>query len=238
MISIHPPKQLPDESARSWVYRSILEAIVYLDVEPTTLLDTGELQAIFNVSRTPLREAMIQLAKEGFVTLLPQRGSYVAPIDLEEVEKTLFIRVCLEKEILPQACECCTDATFCDLKYVLDCQLNASPESDNRTLHALDERFHLVYYEACRRGNVWTHLRNTNLHYVRFRILNIPMRGMKEFTDIQHRNLYNALFDRDKRKVIEVIEHHLDIDNWTGKTLVEKNPEWFTAASRGFSPVR
>lgn len=233
MTLIQPPNQHPNESARSWVYRSILEAIVYLDVKPTTLLDTGELQAIFNVSRTPLREAMIQLARDGFVKLLPQRGSYVSPIDLDEVEKARFIRVCLEKEILAQACDSCDDATYRELRYVLDCQRDAAAGGgDNRALHGLDEKFHRIYFEACKRGNIWTYLRSSNLHYLRFRILNIPMQGMREFTYNHHESLFKALVDRDKAKAASVIEQHLNTDNWTAKNLFEETPDWFTWSGR------
>lgn len=229
-----PIKLLPknhDESARSWVYRVILEAIVHLDLEPTIMMGTDELQALFNLSRTPIREALIQLASEGFVTLMPQRGSYVAPIDLSEVEKARFVRLCLEKEILTIACGCCDQPTLRSLRYLLDCQTDALAANDDRLLYELDEKFHYAYYGVCNRANIWTYLRSNNLHFYRFRVLNMTMRDMRRFTYHNHEDLYDALLRRDRQKAIATIELHLDLSKWGASNLQDKYPHWFVTSA-------
>ena len=216
-----------DESARSWVYRNILEAIVHLDLEPTIMMGTDELQALFKLSRTPIREALIQLASEGFVTLMPQRGSFVAPIDLAEVEKARFIRLCLEKEVLSQACDCCDAATIRSLRYLLGCQADALAANDDRLLYELDEKFHNTYYNVCQRENIWSYLRGNNLHFYRYRVLNMTLHDMRRFTYQNHEDLCDALERRDKKAAIAVIETHLDLSKWGAGDLREKNPHWF-----------
>ncbi|MDR1536267.1 MAG: GntR family transcriptional regulator [Planctomycetota bacterium] len=226
MFSLRLLPKNPDESARSWVYRVVLEAIVHLDLEPTAPLDTDELRALFQLSRTPIREALIQLAQEGFVTLLPQRGSYVAPIDPAEVEKARFIRLCLEKEILARACSCCGQAAYRTLRYLLDCQADAIEANDDRLLYELDEKFHATYFEACRRGNIWAYLRRNNLHFHRFRVLNMTMRDMRRYTYRHHEELFATLRKRDEKAAVAAIENHLDIGKWGASDMLKRNPRW------------
>lgn len=230
MLSIKLLPKNHDESARSWVYRVVLESIVHLDLEPTTMMGTEELQAIFGLSRTPIREALIQLAKEGFVTLMPQRGSYVAPIDLAEVEKARFIRLCLEKEILGIACGTCDQTSYRALRYLLDCQVDAIATNDDRLLYELDEKFHSTYYASSKRGNIWNYLRGNNLHFYRFRVLNMTLHDMRRYTYQNHEDLYDALLRRDKKAAIAAIEKHLDISKWGARNLLEKNSHWFVSS--------
>ena len=60
---------------------------------------------ILNLSRTPVREALIELSKVGLVEIQPQRGSYIAKIDYELIEESRFMRLVLENAVLKLACE-------------------------------------------------------------------------------------------------------------------------------------
>ena len=227
MPEIRPSPQGRDESARSWAYRVILEAIVRLDLKPTATLDFGELEAVFGLSRTPIREALIQLEREGFVRLKPQRGSYVAPIDLDEVEKARFIRLCLEKEVIVRACDRRDAALLRSLRYLLDCQREALDANDDRRLYELDEDFHRAYYDSCGRGNIWDYLRGANLHFYRLRVLNMTIKDMRLLTYQNHEDIREALSRRDRGAAVAAIEAHLDLGNWSVGAVMEKTPEWF-----------
>jgi DNA-binding GntR family transcriptional regulator len=63
------------------VYDSLKQAIVDLTLEPGAPLDEVRLAERFDMSRTPVREALVRLAAEGLVTQLPNRNTIVAPID-------------------------------------------------------------------------------------------------------------------------------------------------------------
>src|SRR5215475_11730651 len=76
----------------------IRNAIVHLELPPGTFIDKGALCARLGVSRFPVSEALGRLADEGFVEVLPQRGTRVARIDLAECRQAMFIRRALEAE--------------------------------------------------------------------------------------------------------------------------------------------
>src|SRR5947208_3726261 len=76
----------------------VRDAIVRLDLPPGTAIDKAALCARLGVSRFPVSEALGRLAAEGFVEVLPQRGTRVARIDLADCQQATFIRRALEAE--------------------------------------------------------------------------------------------------------------------------------------------
>ena len=60
---------------------------------------------ILHLSRTPVREALIELNKVGLVESQPERGSCIAKIDYELIEESRFMRLVLENAVLKLACE-------------------------------------------------------------------------------------------------------------------------------------
>src|SRR5712671_2827640 len=80
---------------------------VQRELPPGTAIDKAALCARLGVSRFPVSEALGRLAAEGFVEVLPQRGTRVARIDLADCRQAMFIRRALEAEairaIVPRA---------------------------------------------------------------------------------------------------------------------------------------
>ncbi len=68
----------------TYVYQRLREGILSLDYVLGANLDEARLVESFGLSRTPVREALIRLAADGLVVLLPNRGAQVAPVDLAD----------------------------------------------------------------------------------------------------------------------------------------------------------
>lgn len=68
----------------AWLYEKLRKAILSLSVQPGENLEERELVERFGISRTPVREALIRLASDGLVVLLPNRGARVAAVDLSD----------------------------------------------------------------------------------------------------------------------------------------------------------
>jgi len=78
----------------------IRDAIVRLDLPPGMAIDKAALCARLGVSRFPVSEALGRLAAEGFVEVLPQRGTRVARIQMGDCRQAMFIRKALETEAM------------------------------------------------------------------------------------------------------------------------------------------
>ena len=87
-------------SAREVAYETIRSRIITMELKPGDELNDRELAQELGISRTPMREALIMLNIAHMVTIKPQSGTHVAPIDLKLMEMEQFARFTLEKEIL------------------------------------------------------------------------------------------------------------------------------------------
>ena len=77
----------PKGTGTKWAYEEIRGQILSLQLAPGADLDEQSLLKSIGVSRTPIREALIQLAAEGLVEILPNRGARVSRIDLAGVRE-------------------------------------------------------------------------------------------------------------------------------------------------------
>ena len=91
--------RLSAENARTYALRVLQYNIINLELVPGSTVSENELSAILNLSRTPVREALIELSKVGLVEIQPQRGSYIAKIDYELIEESRFMRLVLENAV-------------------------------------------------------------------------------------------------------------------------------------------
>ena len=78
-------------TSTAWIYERLRGDILSLSIDPGEDLDEAGLVARFGMSRTPVREALIRLASDGLVELLPNRGAKVAAIDLSEFPRYIEV---------------------------------------------------------------------------------------------------------------------------------------------------
>ena len=95
----------PRETGRDYALRTIKDNIIHLELAPGSMVSENELAAAMGLSRTPVREALIELSKVKIVEIYPQKGSAVALIDYDLVEESRFMRKVLECAVVELDCE-------------------------------------------------------------------------------------------------------------------------------------
>ena len=98
-------ERLARETGREYALRVLKENIVGLDLLPGSMLSENEIASCLNLSRTPVREAFIELSKVKIVEIYPQKGSVVSLIDYNMVEEARFMRHVLECAVVELVCE-------------------------------------------------------------------------------------------------------------------------------------
>ena len=98
-------KKLPGENARMYAHRIILDNIINLELPPGSAISENDLSVSLNLSRTPVREALIEMTRLDLVKIYPQKGSFVSKIDYDLIEESKFIRLSLELAALRLLCE-------------------------------------------------------------------------------------------------------------------------------------
>ena len=98
-------ERLPRETGRDYALRTIKDNIITLRLEPGSQISENELAAEMNLSRTPVREALIELSKVKIIEIYPQRKSVVSLIDHELVEEAKFMRSVMGCAVVQLDCE-------------------------------------------------------------------------------------------------------------------------------------
>ncbi|RQR36045.1 MULTISPECIES: GntR family transcriptional regulator [unclassified Burkholderia] len=83
------PAEATKETGTARVYLTLRNEILTMKIAPGTHLDELGVGERFSVSRSPVREALVRLSAEGLVTILPNRGNIVTPIDFQRVPEFL-----------------------------------------------------------------------------------------------------------------------------------------------------
>ncbi len=103
-------ERLPRESGGEYALRTIKENIISLDLAPGSQISENELATEMGLSRTPVREALIELSKVKIVDIQPQKKSTIPLIDYDMVEESRFMRDLLECAVAELDCEMASPA--------------------------------------------------------------------------------------------------------------------------------
>ena len=91
---------LPKTNLRDRVSQALRSAIISGEMEPGVVYSAPSLAARFGVSATPVREAMLDLVREGMVTIVPNKGFRVTEVDDASLDQTTQIRQLLEPPVV------------------------------------------------------------------------------------------------------------------------------------------
>lgn len=184
------------------VTEALREMIVGGELPPGTLLKQRHLAQRFQVSPTPVREALRRLESEGLVTYDVHRGSRVTSIDREEQEENFRILAELESLASALAAEKLTDT---DLEEIRALEQGFAECRDERSAKDSNRAFHFRIYECARSPLLLTLMR---LLWRAFPNGPQVWRPHEESVE-QHRRLVAALAERDAEEAAEITREHV-----------------------------
>lgn len=191
------------------VYERVRRAIITLAMLPSEALSEKELSLQLGVSRTPVREALIRLADEGLIDILPQRGSFVAPIRIKDVEEAQFIRESLEVAVVKRLANKCSPSFLADIKANLSQQDVAVANEDGDLFLELDEVFHRSFCEAAGLSKSWRLIQAVKLQMDRVRYLSLPDAAHLKTLLMQHWEIVHAIEQKEPEHASSAMVVHL-----------------------------
>ena len=141
-----PPEGQP-VSLADQAYHAIRELIVTLEYAPGDPISERELTDRLRIGRTPIREALRQLAQEKLVEVLPRRGMFVTTVDVRDLARLCEVRAVLEPEAARLAAERATQEDLNEIAALLE-ELESGRRRSDRLLIDLDERIHRTIYRS------------------------------------------------------------------------------------------
>jgi DNA-binding GntR family transcriptional regulator len=141
-----PTKRRPraaeaDGTLTDRAYSELEEMIVTLQLSPGTMLSEHALATRLKIGRTPIREALQRLARDGLVAIMPRRGIMVSEINLRLQLRLLMASLAAERASPDERRE---------LAEIAKAMLAAATKSDDIAFMRLDQRFNILIAAACR----------------------------------------------------------------------------------------
>jgi DNA-binding GntR family transcriptional regulator len=133
------------ESLAQQAYRLLRRAIQHQDLVQDTFYSESELAEFMGISRTPVREALIELAREGLVEVIPQRGFRLHVLDDTDRKEVFDLRVVLEQFVVERLAQQATSEDVGKLRSLLDEQRRLVKDPD--AFLEVDEAFHTLMPE-------------------------------------------------------------------------------------------
>jgi DNA-binding GntR family transcriptional regulator len=202
----------------------IRDAIVRLELPPGTTIDKAALCAQLGVSRFPVSEALGRLAAEGFVEVLPQRGTRVALIDMGDCRQAMFIRRALEVEAMRSIASRADAPLLATLERNLREQEAVLPNENSVRFHQLDLELHEVLMDFLGFERVKNAVETARGSLDRARLfMCTPQRKVSTFRE--HEAIVTALKRHDADAAVNAMERHLNAVMTELLDFAGRNPE-------------
>jgi DNA-binding GntR family transcriptional regulator len=144
-MSVHSAQDGPGEPRsllKTTITQTIRDWIIQGRRKPGEQLSDKEIALELNASRTPVREALLQLQSEGLVEVRPQRGTYVFNPDADEIAEICVARGLFEADALRLGMQSDPDRLIVALGRIVAQATLAVEKGDLETVEALDTSFH------------------------------------------------------------------------------------------------
>ena len=182
---------------REVVSEAIREAIISGVLKPGERIMEIQLAEELGVSRTPVREALRKLELEGFVVMIPRRGTYVADLSIKDVNEVFEIRKALDSLAAGLAAERITDEELEELERLLVDIAKSIENHDWDKIVEIDSQFHAVLYRASRNNRLVGIISNLQEQFTRFRSVSMKHTGRIRNTLEEHRRIVEAIAQRN-----------------------------------------
>ncbi len=200
-------EKAPSESERA--YLIIREGIIKGKYKPGERLLEEWLAKEFQLSRTPIREALMRLYQEGWVVKHPHRGVVVKAFDKKELEDIIEVRSVLEGYATRMIASSCDESLVRKLKDVIFSVELALKEGKIQEAIELNTSFHDLIYERCGNSVLLRMIGQLRDYFYRYRVLLLNLAGMLERSIEDHKRLLDLIENGTPDEVERFTRKHI-----------------------------
>lgn len=199
-------------------YEQICRGIITLAYQPGTMLDEKQLMAELQLGRTPIREAILRLAGEGWLETQPNRGAMVPPITLQKARAVFEAMRVLELGVAALAVSQKIDEQLEAMRAADDEVRAAIAAGDILGLVDANHTFHAAYAECAKNeflSRACLEVRNqakrlSYLSYANEIDRNRSLHGHYQAVIDEHQTIIDCLVKRDEARLKEIITSHIN----------------------------
>lgn len=204
-------------------YHAIKQMIFDGKYKPGERINETQLAKEFNVSKSPIREAVRILEKEGLLVVENSKVVVYEP-NLKDVKEIYFCRMALESFAVGLATRNIGDFEVEEIENTLiETEKAIEAKKDANTIIALNEQFHNLILENTKNSRLQKQINDLKGLVYYFRILNFKGEHRAEEIVKQHRQIFTLIKDRDDKQASnEMIKHlELDVEHLVEEVLTE-----------------
>ncbi len=206
------------KSLKEKAYDILKELILTGRLEQGKLHNEKRLAEVLGVSRTPVREALLELSREGMVSFVPSKGVKVLKITPKQVQEVFELRRIIEGYIIKSISKQLTPVDLKKIEKILSKQDRSASKDEELSFIEMDKEFHL--FMASKMGNkqieaILQNLRD-QIHLMGIRAIKDQSRSQQVLKE--HQKIFSALKKKDAKRAHEELIKHL---NNTEKILID-----------------
>jgi DNA-binding GntR family transcriptional regulator len=201
---IAAPSSLKDQA-----YLAIKRAILTLRLKPGEALVENDLANQLGISKTPVRTALHELEREGLVTKVLYKGTYVTEVTLRDVREIFQLRAVLEGLAARLATPLLEESDLARAKELLIYMERALEKGDRPLASQYGAQFHYLILQSADNERLQLIWHNLDDHTQRFRLMSDQISGRLEKSVGEHKWILEALEQRDPDLAEERIKAHL-----------------------------
>ena len=197
------------------VYQTLENDIVTLKIKPGEIISENQLCKRFGISRTPVRAALQRLEQNGFVQIIPCKGTIVTPIDLDIVDQIVYQRTAVESMVLRDFIQVYTPKEYIEIKHkydLLEELAQTMTDPDNVDINAfllLDLQMHEIWFRSMDKLYLWQNLTKPQADYSRFIRLDVVRANNVPDVLSEHKEILRVIREKDLAAIEPLIRLHL-----------------------------
>ena len=188
-----------EKSLNEDTYEKLKYDIMNFKLVPGDSISAQKIAVRYNVSRTPAREAIVNLEKEGLLKIIPQSGTYVASINCRRFEQEWFVRKSLEVGMVDPVFEHVSNEMLDKMEELNSRLINYDKCNEKVPRIEIDNAFHELIYESSGEQLAANIIKMQMSHYNRIRFLAELNSSISVKTNEEHEMLIDAIRKKDKR---------------------------------------
>lgn len=192
------------------IHDDLQREIISATLAPGTPVTEKELAQRYGVSRTPAREALLRLAEERLVEVVPKSGTFVSRISLSMLRESMAARKALEGVTVRAAARNASQSQVMQLRAIIQRQQEDAEAGNEAAFHKSDEEFHAALATAGNYDGIWDLILQVKIHIDRYRLLTLPQPGRMQLVVQEHKAIIEAIAQRDGGEAVARMEGHLD----------------------------
>jgi DNA-binding GntR family transcriptional regulator len=191
------------------VFENLKQAIIRGEMAPGDRLVESRLADALDISRTPVREAIHKLEREGLVRKLPKGGFTVVNLTREEVEETFGIRCVLESYAARLAAANYREEELLPLEEKIQEFQQCLDKGLLEDLPRINTQFHNLFYSLSKSPRLIKMINDLTDQIFRFRKILLKMETWAETSNRDHLKMLEAIRKRDLDQVEKVVKEHI-----------------------------